>query len=172
MELLELVTNLQTALKIDDLKDMPDKLLAIALTDDDAAKDAIVDAVGGDLSVDFLQAVYQYYSADRKDLKQDFTPKSLARLVSAMIGETDTCIDLCAGSGALTIQRHNLQPKWDFVCYEYDDNVIPYLLFNMVIRNISGVIYQGDVLTNGEQPKYRIERGERYGRVLNFESAI
>ena len=172
MELLELVNNLQTVLEIDDLKDMPDKLLTIALSDDDTAKDAVVEAVGGDLSVDFLQAVYQYYSADRKDLKQDFTPKNLARLVSAMIGETDTCIDLCAGSGALSIQRHNTQPEYDFVCYEYDENVIPYLLFNLVIRNMSGVIYQGDVLTNSEKPKYRIERGEKYGHVIDFESTI
>lgn len=50
MELLELVNNLQTVLEIDDLKDMPNKLLAIALSDDDTAKDAIVEAVGGDLS--------------------------------------------------------------------------------------------------------------------------
>ena len=36
--------------------------------------------VGGDLSVDWMQKIYQYYLADRKEKKQDYTPASLAQL--------------------------------------------------------------------------------------------
>lgn len=171
MELLELVTNLREVLDVDTLDDLPDKLMELSLSGNDAAIDDIVKAVGGDLTVDFLQAVYQYYAADRKGLKQDFTPKSIGRLISAMIGDADTVVDMCAGSGALTIQRHNSKGG-EFACYEYDEKVIPYLLFNLLVRNIPATVYQGDVLTGEEQPRYRVEGGEKYGRVVDLQSAV
>lgn len=43
-----------------------------------------VNLVEGDLGTDYLQKIWQFYKADRKDKKQDFTPKSLAALVSRL----------------------------------------------------------------------------------------
>ena len=51
--------------------------------------------------------IFQYYFADRKEKMQDYTPKSLAVAV-AELSKTENekiCLDLCAGSGALTIQK-------------------------------------------------------------------
>ena len=37
--------------------------------------------VKGNLEIDYLQRIWQFYRADREDKKQDFTPPSLAALV-------------------------------------------------------------------------------------------
>lgn len=99
-----------------------------------------------DLSVDWLQMIYQYYYADRKEKMQDYTPKSLALFMGKLAGEADKITDLCAGSGALTIQRWNMNHEQRFELYEFDENVIPFLLFNMAVRNIECTVYHSDVL--------------------------
>ena len=53
-----------------------------------------------DLSIDWLQKIFQYYEADRKDKKQDFTPKSLAELVGLLVGDDTEIVDMCAGGQA------------------------------------------------------------------------
>lgn len=108
---------------------------------DEERKDAFCEMVGGDLSKDWLQMVYQYYLADRKEKKQDYTPKSIAKLMEMLVGATESCIDLCAGSGALAIQKWIENPNQEFVLYEADTNVIPYLLFNLSVRNISATVF-------------------------------
>lgn len=64
----------------------------------------------GDLSIDWLQKIFQYYEADRKNKKQDYTPTTLAKLMASLaLRNGDKHItDMCAGSGALTIQCWNL----------------------------------------------------------------
>ena len=37
-----------------------------------------------DLSIDWLQKIFQYYLADRKDKMQDYTPKSLAKFMAKL----------------------------------------------------------------------------------------
>ena len=40
-----------------------------------------------DLGVDWLQMIYQYYCADRKEKMQDYTPKSLALFMGKLAGK-------------------------------------------------------------------------------------
>ena len=75
-----------------ELKELTDKTLELfGVTDPDQLGAALLVAcgdpdklrtfrelVGGDLSVDWMQKIYQYYLADRKEKKQDYTPASLA----------------------------------------------------------------------------------------------
>ena len=61
-----------------------------------------------DGSKDWLQSLWQYYEADRTEKKQDYTPKSLCKLVSALSGNCETVYDCCGGSGALAVQKRNL----------------------------------------------------------------
>lgn len=124
-----------------------------------------------DLSVDWLQMIYQYYQADRKEKKQDFTPKTLADFVGRLAGDADTIIDLCAGSGALTIQKWNRNHNSKFLLYEFDENVIPYLLFNLAIRNINAIVYHADVLQDEIFHIYRIQQGDIYGIVEEMANA-
>lgn len=127
--------------------------------------DQFCDLVNNDLSVDWLQKIFQYYHADRKEKMQDYTPKCLAQFLSRLIGESAETIDLCAGSGALTIQRWIENPDTVFTLYEIDENVIPYLLFNMAIRNINATVHQSDILQNETVKSWSIRKGERFGKV-------
>lgn len=121
--------------------------------------------VENDLTKDWLQMIFQYYNADRKEKKQDYTPKCLAQFLSRLIGESAETIDMCAGSGALTIQRWNENPDTVFTLYEIDENVIPYLLFNMAIRNISATVHQSDILQNETVKSWSIRKGDCFGKV-------
>lgn len=118
-----------------------------------------------DLSVDWLQKIFQYYQADRKEKMQDYTPKSVAKLMGRLAGEADTVIDMCAGSGALTIQRWNQKHNQSFVLYELDEKVIPYLLFNLTVRNIKANVKQSDVLQQEVYREWIVIPGQKYGEV-------
>ena len=125
---------------------------------------AFCDLVDGDLSIDWMQMIYQYYLADRKEKKQDYTPKSLARFMGMLAGDDETTVDMCAGSGALIIQKWNQNHDTKFKAIEIDSTVIPFLLFNMVLRNIRCDVYQMDVLTDEEPTnEWTIRKGEMFG---------
>ena len=95
---------------------------------------------------------------------QDYTPVSLAKLVCKLTNSNEI-IDMCAGSGALTIQKWNLNHDALFKLYEFDENVIPYLLFNLCVRNINAEVYNMDVLTQEVFHKYKIIPDEKYSKV-------
>ena len=119
-----------------------------------------------DLTVDWLQKIFQYYEADRQEKKQDYTPQSIAKLC-AELTETGgkTVYDICAGSGALTIQKWVRNPDKLFICEELDKKVIPYLLFNMAVRNISGYVINRNVLTMECYKVYKLHCGEAFSIV-------
>lgn len=146
--------------------DKPDNLgsaLMESISDTDKLK-AFCDLIGGDLSVDWMQMIYQYYLADREEKKQDYTPKSIARFMAMLAGDDETTVDMCAGSGALIIQKWNQNHDLKFKAIEIDGNVIPFLLFNMVLRNIRCDVLQMNALTDEEPTKmWTVERGEVFG---------
>lgn len=126
-----------------------------------------LDLVSGDLETDYLQKIWQFYMADREDKKQDFTPKSLGKLVSELTKqEQETWVyDMCSGSGSLTIQKWNSNKNLKFVCEELDENIIPFLLFNLKIRNIEGFIVNGDILTGEHKAIYKLTKGEKFSKI-------
>ena len=134
--------------------------------------DQFCELVNGDLTEDYLQKIFQYYHADREVKKQDYTPKSIAEFMSLLIGESDVVIDMCAGSGALAIQRWNADRNQKLQLIELDERVIPFLLFNLVIRNIDSRVYRMDALSSETYEQWRIERGEKYGSITYFEPAV
>lgn len=128
--------------------------------------------VGGDLSIDELQKIFQYYYADRKEKMQDFTPASLAKLCAVATGtDGNTVYDLCAGSGALTIQKWTESPNKMFICEELDERVIPLLLFNMAVRNMTGWVINRNALTLETKLVYRLESGERFSTIRKEDIA-
>lgn len=133
---------------------------------------AYYDLVGGDLSTDELQKIFQYYYADRKEKMQDYTPASLAKLCAAET-KTDgnTVHDLCAGSGALAIQKWVESPNKVFICEELDERAIPLLLFNMAVRNMAGWVINRNALTMETQAVYRLKSGERFSAIRKEDTA-
>lgn len=171
MELLELKENV-LALFQTDIDHLGNALMETVANNQTDKYDQFCQLVQNDLSVDWLQKIYQYYHADRKDKKQDYTPKCLADFMGRLVGEADIVIDMCAGSGALIIQKWLQNPEQRFIAFEIDENVIPYLLFNLAVRNIESCIYKSDVLSDKKSVSWNIKRGDKYGYITNFKSAL
>lgn len=163
MELKELVEKTKTLFIVENVEDLAEKIFDVVRKNDAEIYEKFCNLVE-DLNIDWMQMIYQYYLADRKEKKQDYTPKSLARLMGRLAGESDVITDMCAGSGALTIQKWSMNHTQEFELWEIDENVIPYLLFNMAIRNIGCTVYHGDVLKQEVFNVYRINRSDKYGK--------
>lgn len=163
MELKELSEKAKTLFEAEDIDELPKKILDTVKNNDVGKYEEFCELVK-DLNVDWLQMIYQYYLADRKEKMQDYTPKSLALFMGKLIGDADVITDLCAGSGALTIQKWCMNHEQKFELYEFDENVIPFLLFNMAVRNIECTVHHSDVLQQDILHVYKISRGEMYGK--------
>lgn len=157
MELKELKDKTLKLFGISCTSELSNKMLEIELNNDFSYYKAFKELVS-DLSVDWLQKIFQYYESDRKRKMQDFTPISLAKFLGKLTEseKEKTVLDLCAGSGALTIQKWNMNKDLKFLCYEYDKKVIPYLIFNLALRNISAVIINGDALSGEVFATYKL----------------
>lgn len=164
MELKELTDKTLEILNVKSTSDMSERLLECVTSNDELIYEKFCELVVNDLSTDWLQKIFQYYQADREEKMQDYTPKTLAEFMGELAGkEANIVIDMCAGSGALTIQKWNRNHDLEFILYEFDTNVIPFLLFNMAIRNINCTVCHADVLQMEVYKTYRIKKGERFG---------
>ncbi len=124
-----------------------------------------------DDSRDWLQLLWQYYEADRTEKKQDYTPICLAKSI-AMLSKSDNekvCLDMCAGSGALTVQKWRSNNDLHFICQEFDENVIPFLLFNLALNNITATVLHCDVLSGEVFKTWSLIKGEKYSVVAETE---
>lgn len=169
VELKEKAQAIKAFFNINDIKDLPDILLQVALSKShDSVIDKYISLVGG-LDIDYIQKSYQFWLSDRGkgSLQQDYTPASIAKLVAKMADcpSGGTVFDCCAGSGALTIAKHNEDSSVKFVCVELDSNVIPLLLFNLVIRNIEATVINGNVLTGEYNKIYNLKPAGKYSIV-------
>lgn len=123
----------------------------------------------GDLDKDWIKHLFQYYQADRINKKQDFTPNCLSSLLSQLSGKANVIYDCCAGTGSLTIEKWKDNPNALFICEELDENAIPFLLFNLAIRNIHAYVVNGNVLTKEAKARFIVTKGDKYGCVENVE---
>lgn len=165
MELGELCKKTLSIFGCESVSELGGKLYDAVMNGEIVKLTAFCDTVG-DLTVDWLQRIFQYYEADRQEKKQDYTPKSIA-ILCAELTETGgkTVYDVCAGSGALTIQKWVRNPDKLFICEELDEKVIPYLLFNMAVRNMSGYVINRNVLTMECYRVYKLHCGEVFSIV-------
>lgn len=120
---------------------------------------------------DWLQALWQYYEADRAEKKQDYTPKSLCKLVSALAGDCKTVYDCCGGSGALTIEMLKNHKIDNVYVEELDEKVIPFLLFNLCFHNANGFVVNGDVLSLKQFKCFELTKGENYSTCKTVDKA-
>lgn len=166
MELQELTEKTFKIFNVKNTEDLKQKIFSICKNNEIEYLKKYKELVK-DLSIDWLQKIYQYYEADRENKGQDYTPKSLAKLISKLSYDEkeEMCLDLCSGSGALTIQKWCDNPNIKFELEEFDSNVIPFLLFNMMLRNIEAEIKEKDVLQDETHHVYRIVKGEKFGKM-------
>lgn len=171
IELTEIRDGLLRIFGVESVDALGERMMQDVLSHNKKTMCAVLDIFGGDLNKDYLQGVWQYYQADREVKKQDFTPQTLALLMGRLMGDEDDVIDLCAGSGALTIQTWRHYPNRHFTCYELDEKVIPYLLFNLAIRNISARVIVGDALQNTKSAEYCVTPSDRFSEVTYIDQS-
>lgn len=169
MEVLSLCNKLKQLLEIENIEDASDKLLINLLDDNKRSK--MIDKwliFCPDLTKDYMQIIFQEELADRKEKKQDYTPSCLGKLL-AELSNGKKVYDCCAGSGSLTIQYWLRHKKAEFVCYELDNRVIPYLLFNLSERNINAFVLNGNALKNEVERAYKVTSTDKYSKIEKIE---
>lgn len=122
-----------------------------------------------DKTIDLFRDFFQEEQADRKSLKQDYTPDGISELVSKLAPSGNNLLDVCAGTGTLTIS-YLVRHKADFVrCEEFSSRVIPFLLLNLALRNQESEVVHKDVLTGEIFGIYEIKKGEERGVISKKE---
>lgn len=131
-----------------------------------------LEAFDGDVSIDWFHEYFQDEHADRKAKKQDFTPMSVAKLVSHLIGDTSkgdgTFYEPAAGTGGMTIKRWDddrmqhspfeyTPSMYFYTCEELSERAIPFLLFNLSVRGMNALVVQCDVLTRTAQGAWLVQ---------------
>ena len=176
MELKELVANILKIFQIQSVKNLPDAIMeqyvddSLGITQQNIFTEYL--NLCPDLTIDYMQSIHQFYNADREEKKQDFTPKSLAKLLAQLVSNKNEkwCCDYCAGSGALTIQKWAENHNIKFWCEELDENVIPLLLFNLSVRNIEAYVLHKNILSGEIFTAYELQKGERYSKIKIINS--
>lgn len=176
MELKIMASKIKELLQIDNINDLPKKLLCIL---EDEKYTDIFDRyikIVGDLEIDYMQKCYQFWLADRGigTKQQDYTPPSISKLVAKMANCKDggTVYDCCCGSGSLTIAAWKNNNSLKFVCEELDSNVIPVLLFNLAIRGIDATVVHGDALKNEIYETWKLTRQNQYSIIKKINGFV
>lgn len=118
-----------------------------------------------DLNFDWFTNYFQEEHSDRKGKKQDFTPDGVIKITNQILGSTDSNADICAGTGGLTIKRYSDNPNAQFYCEEFSDRAMPFLLFNLAIRNVNAVVYHGDSLTRNFKHIYKLTKSSKFSDI-------
>ncbi|MGN7387742.1 N-6 DNA methylase [Sporosarcina sp. SAFN-015] len=151
-------------LGIDDSYKAPDALWAI-LRDRERREELFRKALElhrYNVDYDWFHRYFQDEHADRAQKKQDFTPNSVATLLSELVSGGrkvgDTYYEPCAGTGGIIIRqwhadriRHTpfdyLPSMYLYQAEELSDRALPFLLFNLAIRGMNASVVQVDVLS-------------------------
>jgi len=166
MELKELYNNILSAFDAEDVADFSAKLFDSMMGGQTTTFEKYI-PLCPDFETDYLQKIWQFYEADRKEKKQDYTPACLGELLSAVIGNSENGVvyDCCAGSGALTIQHWLKNKNNKFICEELDERIIPFLLFNLAVRNIQGYVIHGNALEQKRFNIFQLTKGDNFSTV-------
>ena len=142
----------------------PERIMEL-ISNEETAKKLFLNALvefDYDLSYEWFTSYFEDEHADRKNKKQDFTPTCLSRLMSEMISSDKSqgiIYEPAAGSGSTIISHWQSETgkfrfPWDYnpadylyVCSELSDKVVPFLIFNLLIRGINAAVIHGNTLT-------------------------
>lgn len=146
--------------------ELPDKLMKILLNEEE--KNKLLNKFleyDIDLKYDFLRDYFQEQHSNRNDLKQDYTPDCICEILSKLKKDNNKFLDVCSGTGALTISNLYNNNKIYVQCEELSSRSIPVLLLNLIIRNIDGIVVQKDVLNNDIKNIYKLESSNKFSNI-------
>lgn len=121
------------------------------------------------MGYEWFSGYFESEHADRRVKKQDFTPVCVSELLAQLTGG-NTYFECAAGTGGIMIQVWNEQrmqagpSSYDPRSYWYrveelSDRAVPFLIFNMAIRGMCGVVIHGDSLERTVKEVYFIRNG-------------
>lgn len=145
---------------------MTESLLALLF--DEAKRNTAFEqylATNPDLSQDCFLAEFQAQFADRNNLKQDYTPSSICRILAEISGNAESVLDVCSGTGALTLAKWAQCPSAKFYCEEYSKEAVAILLFNLALRGVNAEVRHGDVLTGETFAGYRLTKQGKFSHI-------
>lgn len=122
-----------------------------------------------DLSYDWFTDYFQEEQSDRKNKKQDFTPDGVVSLMSEILGETNSNTDIASGTGGLTIKVWNSNKNAFLYCEEFSDRALPFLLFNLSIRNTNARVLHGNSLTREVFKVYNLTKNEKFSDIIELD---
>jgi len=145
-------------LKIQDTLDAPSRLREILHNQVEREKvfEEMLDLFDHKLGFDWFSEYFQGTLADKKRQGQVFTPPYVANLLAMLMPVTNGFVsDPCAGTGVMTIaqwiqakQRKNYKPvDYRYICEELSGQAIPFLIFNLALRGMNGVVVHCNVMT-------------------------
>lgn len=138
-----------------------DRLLNLLM--DEITRNKLFDSfleVESDLSYDWFHRYFQDEQSDRKNKKQDFTPNEIGKLLALITKNNVNTLDVASGTGGLTIQKWNKNKKGIFICEELSERALPFLLFNLAIREMTAYVLHGDSLEQEYTAIYKINGRE------------
>lgn len=138
-------------------------------------KDVFLDKLiksGFDVNKDEIREIFENELANRKTLKQDYTPSCICKLISCLCDKQQTVLDICGGVGSLSIQTFIDGNSNNLVIEELSDVSISLLLLNLSIRNIEATVYQKDVLTQEIFNVYRLTKSKKYSDIVLLDKNL
>lgn len=157
--------NYNEIFKVSDSYQVPEKIMEILFKENERKELFMELLKANDYNVDF-DWFFEYFQdehADRKNKKQDFTPECVANLLSKLVGVENHSTDgnyyeCCAGTGGIMIKHwdnfrrtyspFDYKPQYHFAFVEeLSGRCVPFLLLNMMIRGMNGVVLHCDTLT-------------------------
>ena len=167
-----ILSEVNQILGIKDSYQAPDRVLALVTGDDKKQRDEVyyelAELFGSDYSRDWFWEYFQEEHADRRQNKQDFTPPCIASVIHNVLHDrfsnmkdcdNNITYDPAAGTGQLVIRDWWLSRKgqmpWEYkpmdhlvVCAELSVKTIPFLLLNLSIRGICGMVFHANSMSN------------------------
>lgn len=127
--------------------------------------------VSTDVSFDWFHEYFETEQADRKHKKQDFTPNSVSTVINRISGASSSAMDVAAGTGGITINRWwrdclkesplvYMPHEHFYMCEELSERAVPFLIFNLAIRGMNAVVWNGDSLSRECRGVFLIENAE------------
>lgn len=151
---------------VEDSYQVPEKIMKTLYNKEEREKlfMELLDAHDYNVDFDWFHEYFEDEHADRKNKKQDFTPECVADLLSKLVMSSNNdesngnYYEVAAGTGGIMIKhwdnfRKTFMP-WDYkpqyhfaFVEELSDRAIPFLLMNMMLRGLNGVVLHVNSLT-------------------------
>lgn len=106
--------------------ELPDKIMELVKSGGLGEKLEKIRNEETDLTKDGFTDYFQENHSNRDKMMQDYTPAELCKLVAELNGDFESCLDICAGTGGLTVAMWNRNPDAVFYCEELSKRAFPY----------------------------------------------